>query len=353
MSQLDNIVNVVIDVQTQTVAQANFGTPLIVSQFLTSKTSPAFTRAREYASLTEMTADGWVSGDDVYKAARAVFSQNPRPTSVIVGRRDAGDADWAAALNAIQLENDAWYAIVMVPAVALERDDEIIEIAAWTETAKKIFFAQSDTAGIISGASTTDVAYLLKAAGYDRTALVYRANAKLAEFAEAGWVGEGLPFDPGSSTWSYKTLAGITPDTLTTTAKTATHTKNANTYTLVAGANITEQGKVASGEWIDVIIGIDWLTARLQETVYSALVNNRKIPYDDAGITVVAGLVQGVLEEAARKGVLQLSSIVLTVPKYADIPTNDKNARRLPDVTFTALLQGAIHFVEINGTVSV
>ena len=131
------------------------------------------------------------------------------------------------------------------------------------------------------------------------------------------------------------------------------HGKNANTYTLVAGANITQQGKVSSGEWIDVVIGIDWVKARLQETVYGAFVANRKIGQDDGGITVIAGLVQGILEEAGRKGILQLDSIKLTVPKYVDIPTADKTARKLPDVKFSALLQGAIHLVEIQGTVSV
>lgn len=66
--------------------------------------------------------------------------------------------------------------------------------------------------------------------------------------------------------------------------------KTANFYSEVGGVNITQEGKVASGEWIDIIIGTDWLEARLRESVYSALVNNRKIPYDDTGIAMIEDL---------------------------------------------------------------
>lgn len=350
MSQIDNIVTVVIDVQSESVTQTSFGIPLIAGAFLTSKTTVPFTRARVYGSLTEMTDDGWASSDEVYKAARSIFYQNPRPTSVVIGRRDAADADWSAALAAIQAENDTWYFVSIVPVASA--DTEALQVAAWTEAQTKIFFSQSGDSDILTSA-TDDQGSALKALGYNRTATLYRPTSKASEYSEAGWVGEGAPFAPGSSTWAYKDIVGSTPDSMTTAQKSAAHGKNVNTFTTVAGADITEKGRVASGEWIDVIIGLDWLKARLQETVYGALVANRKISYDDAGITVIAGLVQSILEEAGRKGVLQLDSIELTVPKYSAISTADKTARKLPDVKFKALLQGAIHLVEINGTVSV
>lgn len=350
MSQIDNIVSVVVDVQSESVTQTSFGIPLIAGAFLTSKTTVPFTRARLYSSITEMTDDGWLVTDEVYKAARAIFSQNPRPTSIVIGRRDAADANWATALSAIQTENDSWYFVSIVPVASA--DTEALQVAAWTETQTKIFFSQSGDTDILTSA-TDDQGTVLKELGYNRTVTLYRPASKASEYAEAGWVGEGAPFAPGSSTWAFKDIVGATPDGLTTAQKNAAHGKNVNTFTTVGGADITEKGKVASGEWIDVIIGLDWLKARLQETVYGALIANRKISYDDAGITVVAGLVQSVLEEAARKGVLQLDSIQLTVPKYSAISTADKTARKLPDVKFSARLQGAIHFVEINGTVSV
>jgi hypothetical protein len=122
---------------------------------------------------------------------------------------------------------------------------------------------------------------------------------------------------------------------------------------MIGGVGVTLDGKVASGEYIDIIIGTDWIEARLREAVFSALVNNRKLPYDDSGITAVVGLVKGVLNEAASAGILQADSIQVTAPTYAEIPQADKIARHLPGVKFTALYQGAIHRVTIQGTISV
>jgi hypothetical protein len=40
------------------------------------------------------------------------------------------------------------------------------------------------------------------------------------------------------------------------------------------------------------------------------------------------------------------------VPRAIDIPANDKANRILPDVTFTAILAGAVHSVQVNGTLA-
>lgn len=353
MSQLDNIVSVTIDRQTQSVSQQSFGIPGVIGQFLTSKTTTAFTRAREYADLAEMLADGWTTSDAVYKAAAAIFRQNPTVPKIIVGRKDAADTDWGAALTAVNNENGDWYRFVIIPNVPATPNDEYLDAAEWTETQKKRLFIQTLETDTLNAALSTDLAAQLKALGYDRTVVQYHLAANTDEDVHASWVGEGSPFDPGSSTWAYKTLKGVTADKLTTAQKAAAWGKNCNTYTTVGGVSITEKGIVASGEFIDVLDGIDWIESRLQETIFGTLVNLRKVPYDDSGIQMIRGLVKSVLDEAGRKGILQGDSIEVTAPKYADIPQADRMARHLPDVKFTALLQGAIHTVAITGVVSV
>lgn len=353
MSQLDAIVSVTIDRQTQSVSQQSFGIPGVIGQFLTSKTTTAFTRAREYADTAEMLADGWTTADAVYKACAAIFRQNPTVPKVIVGRKDAADADWAAALTAINNENGDWYRFVIVPVVTATPNDEYLDAAEWTETQKKRLFIQTLETDTLNAALSTDLAAQLKALGYERTVVQYHLAANTDEYAHTSWVGEGSPFDPGSSTWAYKTLKGVTADKLTTGQKSAAWGKNCNTYTTVGGVSITEKGVVASGEFIDILDGIDWIESRLQETVFGSLVNLRKIPYDDSGIQMIRGLVKSVLDEAGRKGILQGDTIEVTAPKYKDIPSADRMARHLPDIKFTALLQGAIHTVAISGVVSV
>ena len=350
---LKDIVNVNITRETTSVAVAAFNVPLILSTFATSKTSKtttAFTRARSYSSIAEMADDGWGSSDAVYKMANAIFSQNPSVSRVIVGRADSGDTDVAASLNAIQNENNEWYGVVVDQAMVSDFDD----VAAWVQSAKKFAIFWITDANAPDGTKSTDLASVLKAAGYERSAVIYHVQPSTgADYPDAAWMGEGFPYDPGTSTWAYKTLRGVTSDKLTGNQEIALKNKNCNYYMVVGGVAITQEGKVASGEWIDIIIGTDWIEARLREAVYSALVNNRKVPYDDTGIAVIEGLVKGVLNEAASRGILQADSIQVTVPRYADIPMADKLARHLPDVKFTALYQGAIHRVTINGTISV
>lgn len=347
---LKDIVEVNITRQTTSVAVAAFNVPLILSTFATSKTEPAFTRARVYGSVAEMASDGWASTDAVYKIANAIFSQNPSVNKIVVGRKDSGDASIDAALNAIANENNDWYGVVVDQAMVANFAD----VASWVETAKKFAIFWITDVNAYDASKSTDLASVLKLANRNRSAVVWHATPTGgADYPDAAWMGEGFPYEPGTSTWAYKTLNGVTPDTLLASQETALKGKNCNYYTTVGGVSITQEGKVASGEYIDIIIGTDWIEARLREAVYSALVNNRKIPYDDTGIAMIEGLVKGVLNEAASKGILQVDSIAVTVPKYADIPQADKLARKLPDVKFSALYQGAIHSVTINGTISV
>lgn len=347
---LKDIVEVNITRQTTSVAVAAFNVPLILSQFATNKTTTAFTRARVYGSVAEMASDGWTSSDAVYKIANAIFSQNPSVNKIVVGRKDSNDATIDAALNAIANENNDWYGIVVDQSLV----SSFADVASWVETAKKFAIFWITDVNAYDPSKSTDLASVLKLANRNRSAVVWHATpAGGADYIDAAWMGEGFPYEPGTSTWAYKTLNGVTPDTLLASQETALKNKNCNYYMTVGGVSITQEGKVASGEYIDIIIGTDWIEARLREAVYSALVNNRKIPYDDTGIAMIEGLVKGVLNEASSKGILQADSIAVTVPKYADIPQADKLARKLPDVKFSALYQGAIHSVTINGTISV
>lgn len=347
---IKDIVTVNITRQTTSVAVAAFNVPLILSTFATSKTTTAFTRARSYGSLKALTDDGWASTDAVYKMAQAIFAQNPSVNRIVVGRADSGDATVADSLAAIQAEDNSWYGLAVDQAFS---DSDKIDIAAWVEANKRFGFYWTTDADVPDATKNTDMASVLKGLGYDRAATMWHPTpATGADYPDAAWMGEGFPFEPGSSTWAYKTLKGVTPDNVDT-KETTLQNKNCNYYSTVGGVNITQEGRVASGEWIDIIIGTDWIEARLREAVYGAFVNNRKISYDDRGITTIEGLVKGVLSQAAAAGILQADSIVVTVPKYKDVPQADKLARKLPDVKFTALYQGAIQRTTINGTISV
>ena len=345
-----DIVQINVTRQTTSVAVAAFNVALVLSQFAPSKTTTTFTRARSYGDLNALADDGWAESDAVYKMAQAIFAQNPCVSRIVVGRIDSDDLDMAASMAAIQAEDNSWYGVVIDQALASSQQ----ALAAWVEANKRFAIMWTSDSDTYDATKDTDLASFLNAATYDRTAVIFHtAPAAGDDYPDAAWMGEGFPYAPGSSTWAYKTLKGVTKDNITPTKETVLSSKNCNYYSEVGGVNITQEGKVASGEWIDIIIGTDWLEARLREAVFAAFVNNRKVPFEDDGITVVQGLVKGVLMEGADAGILQKDSISVTVPKYKDVPQADRVGRFLPDVKFTALYQGAIHRTKISGTISV
>lgn len=258
----------------------------------------------------------------------------------------------ASDLDRINNYSNLWYALI-----AIDRDpNTVLDIAAWTEAHIKLFGTASADPQIINVAAGTDVnsiAAKLGQLGYVRSFVMYHQDANL-DYPEAAWFGAVLPLIPGSETWKFKTLNGVSYSNLTTTQSLNALGKKANTYEFVAGIGITQNGTVAQGEYIDIIRGVDWLTARIQEYVFRVLVTNPKVPYTDAGIASIQAEVLRVLSIGIDNGfIAENPEPTCTVPLAASVPPADKAARILRNVRFQATLSGAIHAVVIRGTVSV
>jgi hypothetical protein len=227
-------------------------------------------------------------------------------------------------------------------------DGDVEDLAAWVQTQRKMYLAKTEDADIIASGSS-DIASILKAANYTRSAAFFSEQAD-HQF-DCGVAGAMLPKQAGSATYCYKTIEGITVDSYTDAERAYAIAKNANIYHSVGGVSITEQGVTCEGEYIDVMIGIDWMQARMEEDIFQALTEADKIPFNDVGIGIVVGIIKSVLDRAFRQGIIN-DDYVIDAPLAADVSAVDKAARTLPDVTFSATLQGAIHFVEVRGTVS-
>jgi len=257
-------------------------------------------------------------------------------------------------IMAVRVENDDWYCVILT-----NNSKAAIEDAAlYIETLKKTMIVSCADDEIYDPLVTTDILSLLVTAGYTRTMLMYHHKAGI-QYPCAAWVGKGLPQDPGSITWAYKTLAGIDYTYLTPAKRTAIEAKYGNYYTVEAGRNFTFSGIVPANEWFDVIHGLDWAMARMQEAIFGAVMAaTKKIPYTDSGAAIIGNAVMGVLKEGSNPNwalfvddpTIPTPNVI--VPLVSTISDVDKAARLLPDVTFTALLAGAIHKVEVSGTVS-
>jgi hypothetical protein len=354
MGDIDRIVQVTISRQTVVPSMASFNDVLIAAEFLASSVIPpmsASERIREYGSIAEVAAAGFSTSSFVYRAASKIFSQNPRISRVFVGRKKTGvdgTETWDVALAAMAIENPNWYGLVVE--TRTEADQQVV--ATWVETQTRLCILASADADIVDAASG-DIADYLKTNNIERTAVIYHPDAgDVTEepCPDAAWFGKMFSKDPGSATWAFKTLTGVSTYALTTAQVNRAKGKNANIYTSVSDVAITEAGTVGSGEFLDVMHGIDWLTARIQQRVFTVLVQQDKIPYTDAGVQSVVGELKAALQEAVDINLI--ASYEVDYPLVADVAPASKAARILPDVTFTAILSGAVHKVEIAGVVT-
>lgn len=340
MAEIDNIVDVQITAETTTVTTASFNIPLLMAKF----TEWTDSRTRTYGSLVDVQAD-FATTTNVYKMASKLFGQPQVPTQIIVGRIAAADTDYAASYAAIKAENNTFFGVVAESHLAAD----VLSLAAVIEADAKIYGVGTQEAAALTTA-TTDIGSQLKALGYSQTYVIYGAAAD-TQWPEAAWMGSQLTYTPGSNTWKFKTLIGVTVDALTGTQIANLRTKNINFYIPVGGVSITEDGKMANGRWIDEIVGVFWTEARMQESVFGMLVNKPKVPYTSAGFALVEAQMRSVLSQGVNNGLY--SSFTINTPSISSIPVNQRNLRIAGDFTFTAVLAGAVHEVIIRGTVTV
>lgn len=260
---------------------------------------------------------------------------------------------WAVGLNALIAEDNDWY--FLLPMINDKTyEDDVEALAAIIETELKLMFVCSDDPDIYDSVSIDDIAYNLNNLAYDRSVVEFSEDED--NYPPSGWVGGQAPKDPGSLTWKFKPIVGIAPDILTTSQRNAIWAKKANTFETVGGINIiSSEGTVASGEYIDIMRGTDWLQTRMQEDIFSVLANSDKIPFTSQGIGIIEGRIRYWLNraESADIGLLVPGESTITVPNIDDIDPAEKALRYLSGITFTAKYAGAIHKVGIIGKISV
>lgn len=349
MANVDRIVNVQISLNTNNVSSEGFNTILVVGAHMNGTE-----RVKTYTNITDLTTDGFSTTDAIYKAVSVAFSQIPRPNKVKVGQIKESE-EIADAMNAIVAADNDFYGIVL----ASRTKEDILAMAEWTETQTKLFGTSTAEEEAKSSSSSSDLIATLKSKNYYRTFVFYHALAN-DEYIEAGIMAKCFNIEPGGETWANKVLSGLTADNLTETEYEAVKNKNGNTFEAFRNNNITQNGKVVGGEWIDVIRFRDWLQEDITVNVFNLLINNNKIPYTDAGIALVENQITKSLLAGQRMGGIapteydendnENPGFVITVPLASSVPANTKAQRVLEGITFTARLAGAIHTTEITGS---
>lgn len=248
MSVLDNIVQVNITRQTTQIDIAAFDIPLLLVEMDDDDVGFGTDRVRTYSSLADVATDLGVTHKG-YLMTQKLLGGDIKPATFKIGKvnKEVGDVEtYVEALQACIDVDDTWYAVM-----AQDHSDQTIESLSDTiQAMRKLYFTSTASADAPLQSVETDIGSKLKAKSNDRTVIMYSKTAD-TDYPECAWVGTQLVEIPGSNTWEYKRLAGVTVSKLTGTEINVLEGKGYNYYIEVKGANITRRGKTAQSEWVD------------------------------------------------------------------------------------------------------
>ena len=174
------------------------------------------------------------------------------------------------------------------------------------------------------------------------------------EYVAEGLVAIAATHDPGSLTFKFKTVNGVTEAGVTATELAALHEANGFSYLRKMGVLQTTEGTTTSGEYIDIVMGADFLKVRMEEEAAYLAINTLKIPYDNQGISMLMSCADSVLKQGVAQGIILQDEdgngvYEITVVKREDTSKNDIANRVYNGVRWTAKLAGAIHTGTISG----
>lgn len=353
----DQIIEVNISKGTTPIAVKGFSNILVFGKNFTFEERYKLITDQELGDvIAEIT--GGVDAPE-YKAVASIFKQAIHPSTVILGKQESGETE-TEALDAILKETNDFYAVVY-PA----HDDKKAEaVADWVELNKKIFGYASDSIGFYSSPAGDSTSFLhyAKSNALERTMGIYSDDADKS-FIEAAILALLLPKDAGTYTAAYKTLSGVAVDTLTGGQAKNIHDKNGSTYEEIGGKNVFLFGQMGSGDYLDLIVFVDVLKARIQEEIFGLKVRLDKVSFDDIGIAQIEQCLINVFERFQVTGAItehnfnedtkeRTGGFMTKVPFASEVSLNDKANRVLKNVKFTVWYSGAIHTVKINGFVT-
>lgn len=259
-----------------------------------------------------------------------------------------------------------WYALFIEGASNADH----VAVAGYIEgsNTKHFYAVNSQEAGILSAVDTSNIAYQLKELGYKKSAVQYSSKSK---YAVVSLISRILTTDYTANktviTLQYKQEPGIIAEELATTQAANAAAVNANIFVKYDNNTaIIQHGTVASGDFIDVIIGADWMAITIQNDVYNLLYTaNTKIPQTNQGHNLIATVITNTCEQGVANGLLApgkwnnngfgtlkqfdyLSKgyYIYWMPVELQNPA-DRAARKSTTFQVAAKLAGAIHTCDI------
>jgi hypothetical protein len=324
---------------TKPVGNVGFGIPLIMQENA-SKAVP-YTLV---SNTTDVLKAGFVETTDVYKSAQLMLAQKGAPKTIAVC---AVESTADIALADVALVSKGWRHLVVVSGSDAVTD--VAKVAAVVETLDgKMYFEGLDV----------DDSTVLNTNGLRRTVLFYCDATEDVPVPVAALVGAIAGKPVGSFTVKNMMLTGVAAQDLTAAQVETIHGKGGLTFIAQAGDSVTSEGKVAGGEYIDVIDSEDYIIQQVTYQVQKMLNKADKIPYSNTGISMLESAVVYVLRDAYNNGMIAENAE--GAPDYSvafalreETTETDRAARKYMGGSFKFTLAGAIHDVEIVGEIAV
>ena len=303
------------------------------------------------------------TGKKVADMAEALFNQGKTTLATTLIRKvkilgieapsGSGESEKAAAVVAaieeFREKDDDWYILL----IDQSGDEYVKALAAWAESTepteaelgagaedhRKLYFGQTENKAL--------------AVTNRRSAIIY--TAKPTEYADAAFVGNVGPFYPRSVTWKFKRPQGITVPDLTQAERDALEEANVNFLTVEYKHEYVKNGVCTDGEFIDVQMGADYIAKTMRENLYTIFLENAKVGYTDEGFSLVGAGVYQALNKAVELGIIALDPesnkgvFIVVIPKRSAATDEQARNRQMPDITWEAQLEGAVHSVKVKG----
>jgi hypothetical protein len=273
----------------------------------------------------------------------------------------------AAATDLASITN-AWYGLMYGSSVA-PSDSDYLAVGGFIQalTPSHIFGVTTQEAGVLSASSTTDIAFLLKAAKLNRTFVQYSSSDPYACAAMFG-IAFTVDFEGSNTTITlkFKQEGEVTAETITETQAAALKAKNCNVFVNYNNATaILQEGVMSDGTFFDVIHGADFLQNDVQTALFNLFLTTGKVPQTDGGVNKEVTVVSGALDQSVTNGfvapgvwnggtvgALQSGQTLakgyyVFAPAIATQSQADRAARKSPTLQAAIKLAGAFHSADV------
>lgn len=293
---------------------------------------------KAYNSISALAADH-AANTSVHKLASAIMAQRNAPRTIQVVSFEEG--------KIVEAAENHFYANWHFALLADFKSEDALALSNMIEEQEFKFL-------VVQTPTVAEVAPMV-----DNELTIAVVHSEGEERFDGALIGDTANLPVGSVTWKFRSnLIGITPQELTLAQLEGIHNVHAIAYIKKAGVPQSSEGTTLSGEFIDAAHGTHWVKSNIESNLQSVLSNTDKLSYDAKGIDLLNATVTNVLETAFQQGIVRADAegngvYTVTTLSREDVDPSDILARIYKGISFNYERSGAIHTIEVSGTVEV